>query len=251
MKKIIAQNKSHLKKIISHEMNINGNECDLNHIDISRVDNFSGLFGDERKKFNGNISHWDVSHVINMKNMFFNSKFNGDISKWNTENVKNMSFMFQMSEFNGDISQWKVSKVETMEGMFNQTIFNRDLSYWDISNVENISQMFCSSYFNMNISNWNLLKVKNMNGLFYKSKFNQDLSEWNISHVELMENAFLDSLLEKSNKLPYWYLPTQEERINAILKYRIEKEQKDILNSINLSDNQSHCTLNKKTISKL
>jgi surface protein len=39
-----------------------------------------------------------------MSYMFENSKFNGDISNWDVSNVINMFCMFDSSEFNGDIS---------------------------------------------------------------------------------------------------------------------------------------------------
>jgi surface protein len=39
-------------------------------------------------KFTGDISKWDVSNVIDMRNMFLHSMFNGDISKWNVSKVK-------------------------------------------------------------------------------------------------------------------------------------------------------------------
>jgi hypothetical protein len=38
----------------------------------------------------GDISNWDVSNVINMKQMFAYSKINGDISNWNMSGVKNI-----------------------------------------------------------------------------------------------------------------------------------------------------------------
>ncbi len=42
-------------------------------------------------------------------------------------------------------------------------------------------------------------------------------------------------MLEKENKLPYWHLPTQEERINAYFKYHAEQEKKHIEDFLNLS----------------
>jgi hypothetical protein len=33
-------------------------------------------------QFNGDISKWDVSHVVSMGDMFRGSKFDGDISNW-------------------------------------------------------------------------------------------------------------------------------------------------------------------------
>ena len=48
------------------------------------------------KKFNQDISSWDVSRVKNMDSMFYRcSKFNQDISGWNVSNVKNTNNIFR------------------------------------------------------------------------------------------------------------------------------------------------------------
>ena len=45
--------------------------------------------------FNGDISEWDVSSVIQMKYMFFEAKvFDRDISKWDVSSVINMNRLF-------------------------------------------------------------------------------------------------------------------------------------------------------------
>ena len=63
------------------------------------------------RKFNQDISSWDVSNVIDMSNMFYIvSNFNQDISSWDVSNVTNMSKMFcGASNFNQDIGSWVVS----------------------------------------------------------------------------------------------------------------------------------------------
>ena len=45
-------------------------------------------------EFNGDISHWDVSHVTDMSWMFWKSKFDGDISQWNISDKANLNRMF-------------------------------------------------------------------------------------------------------------------------------------------------------------
>ena len=74
------KNKVELKKIIEETIKEQGNNCDLNFIDTSKITDMSELF--YNTKFNGDISKWDVSKVENMENMFCKSNFNGNISKW-------------------------------------------------------------------------------------------------------------------------------------------------------------------------
>jgi surface protein len=45
--------------------------------------------------FEGDVSHWDVSRVTNMSQMFARAtQFNGDLSRWDVNQVEDMSFMF-------------------------------------------------------------------------------------------------------------------------------------------------------------
>ena len=106
---LFPKSKDELKQMIKHEISKNGNECSLNHIDVSKITDISELFVDSN--FNGDISMWDVSKVENMEGLFWWSAFKGDISNWDVSNVKDMSYMFCSSIFNGDISDWNVSNV--------------------------------------------------------------------------------------------------------------------------------------------
>ena len=84
--------KEELKDIIKQRIESEGNECDLNDIDISNITDMSFLFS--HSHFNGDISRWNVSNVTNMPGMFSYSKFNSDISNWNVSNVIDMKAMF-------------------------------------------------------------------------------------------------------------------------------------------------------------
>ena len=84
--KILAKNKKHLQRIIKQEMIKHGNECDLNHIDVSFVEDMSDVF--RGSSFNGNISNWNVSNVKNLEKMFAYSKFNGQLNDWTPINAE-------------------------------------------------------------------------------------------------------------------------------------------------------------------
>ena len=136
--------KEELQDIIEQRIEEDGNECNLNDIDVSKITDMSYLFI-RQSNFNGDISEWDVHNVEIMQGMFERSTFNGDISNWDVSNVNSMYCMFYHSKFNKDISKWDVSNVEIMSGMFEESNFNQDISNWDVSNVKYINNIFYHS----------------------------------------------------------------------------------------------------------
>lgn len=117
--KYFPQTKEELISLIKQRIEEEGEEVDLNDIDVSAITDMSELFA-YNSNFNGDISSWDVSNVISMNNMFAKCEsFNQDLSNWDVSNVTDMDFMFyRCKSFNQDISNWNVSNVKYYLSIF-------------------------------------------------------------------------------------------------------------------------------------
>jgi len=109
----IFKNKKELKDSILQWFN-DDTRCErtFGHIkdwDVSRITNMDYLFNYEDDvllcnytinfyNFNDDISKWDVSNVISMKNLFEDNKhkvFNNSLKHWDTSKVTNIDYIYQ------------------------------------------------------------------------------------------------------------------------------------------------------------
>ena len=167
---------------------------DISGWDVSKSTSFFGMFR-EARAFNQDLSGWDTGNVTNMKEMFFNATaFNGNITTWDVGKVNDMNSTFKgASSFNQDISGWNVANVTTMQEMFNgAAAFDQDIGGWAVSNVTRTSYMFYNAVnFNQDISGWDVGKVTQMDRMFYGAKtFNQPIGDWNVRNVTTMQSMF-------------------------------------------------------------
>ena len=224
-----AENREHLKMLISDAIEIFGPECCLNDIDVSDVTDMRELFLDS--EFNGDISGWNVINVTNMERMFYGSKFKGNLSKWKLT-IEAYVSLTRNHEFEQD----KMPSIKTyiaddqnFESLISKAIevlgVEADLSFIDISKVSiqtyaslvsnhkfehinlpslkytvednNIKAVLSTAIRILgNTANLNFIDVShitNMECLFYKSDFNGDISKWDVSNVTNMNRMFYGS----------------------------------------------------------
>lgn len=77
---LVARNRQHLEELIDRASMWSGIHADLNHIDVTGIQDLSGLF--MNKQFEGSVANWDVSNATNMGQMFKGSTFHGNLSGW-------------------------------------------------------------------------------------------------------------------------------------------------------------------------
>lgn len=143
---IKVHDRDELIEVVQKEIDKNGYDADLNHIDVSEITDFYGIF--ENSEFIGDISNWDVSNGVVFSHMFVNSKFNSSLLRWNVSNGKYFSEMFRNSEFNQDICLWNMRNAVKTNHMFYDSPFYQDINMWEFDNLVDASYMFAWSPYN-------------------------------------------------------------------------------------------------------
>ena len=148
------------------------------------------------------VSSFDTSNVIGMRDMFKKSKATEikGLNKFDTSKVTSMRNMFSGSAATSlDLNSFDTSKVTDMSGMFSgSAATSLDLSSFDTSKVTDMSGMFASGATILDLSSFDTSNVTYMNGMFEGSKVTSlDLSSFDTSNVTDMSYMFWDSKATK------------------------------------------------------
>ena len=82
---ITVNSKKELIELIDQRIKEQGNNCNLNDIDVSKIDDMSYLFLES--DFNGDISEWDTSNAKDMYGMFYVSPLENNEPDWCRQRV--------------------------------------------------------------------------------------------------------------------------------------------------------------------
>ena len=171
--KIKVESKDQLKSIIWERYINNISFVYLSDIDVSELDDLSGIFEILNNLEVVDISGWDTSNVITMEDMFC---FCGKLK--NIIGIENLD----------------VSNVEYANNMFYEckNLVELDLTNWNLISLEYASYMFygCSNLkIIKNIENWQLPNIKDVYRMFsYCTKLDVDLSNWDLTNIKYYVN---------------------------------------------------------------
>lgn len=141
----------------------------------------------------GDPRYWDTSLIKNMSCLFLNIHyFDGDISHWDVSNVTEMHDMFSHKVF-------KKKKKNKNKDFKCDVVFDPNLENWDVSNVRNMKGMFTlNDNCTHSIANWNISNVTDMSYMFYNSSI-RSIKPWKIKKTTFIENMFSNDLFSHND----------------------------------------------------
>ena len=137
-----------LREYLESEIEKQGENVVIRDLDVSHIEDLSGLFEGCMNIESLDLSGWKTSGVKYMSDMFYTCRRleSLNVSGWDTSNVEDMTAMFSncINIRSLDLSCWNVSNVKNMGWMFYNCyeLKSLDLSGWDTSNVKDTSWMF-------------------------------------------------------------------------------------------------------------
>lgn len=154
-------------------------QADLNDIDVSIVEDFSGLFSSNFKVYYQNIE---------------NQKEGGKVFYQNFYLERNIDF----SKFNGVMNGWNTKNGKIFKSTFLNSRFNKHKLNWDFSQAENLSYFMKGAKYNKAIHINNQKPLKILSNAFKESKVKSVRID-KIDRYSHLENCFINTNLNEGN----------------------------------------------------
>lgn len=139
--------------------NIVREELPLKYLDVTEVRVIDGLF--KNKTITDDLSLWDTSNFISLKETFYRAVIKSDISMWVVTNVRDLSEAFCYAKVDCDLSKWDTQNVETLYMTFEGAEKDFGFSKWNTQNVTNLAYaLYGASIEDLDLSAWVTSKVK-------------------------------------------------------------------------------------------
>ena len=195
-------------------------------------------------KFNGNVSNWDVSKVIDMSGLFSNLSFNGDISRWKPVRLINTDSIFSDTE---NTNKWNneellAERIEILKNVNKKNNTLISISWWESLSEKWKNNLVANILFNLQPEKE---KERYMSSEYngYKEELEQNFkTDYSTSavliHVSELKEIMLDSYFNESLK-PLGALIN----LNKVILLNNKKSFTPISNLINLKS----LTLRKNT----
>jgi len=173
---------------------------DFSHFDSSHLMDMKQMFSISSKLHFVNFKNFNAENVVNMYEMFYSCwrLTSVDLTNFKTKNLIEMRGMFCSCESltSIDLSSINTSNVKRMDFLFSscKSLKFLNLANFDTSEVTSMSSMFhdCKSLTSLDVSNFRTEKLKSIINMFRncKSLTSLDLSSFNTKNVEDMDIAF-------------------------------------------------------------
>lgn len=220
---ITPKSNSELRNIILTEVEKNGPNVDLNYIDVSEITDMNNMFKDI--DFYGDISEWDMSHVLYANEMFSKcTSFCCDLSKWNLSSLIEGARMFYACRFlDCDMSNWGLDELKTSTQMFQLCVHmkGKGTNKWRISKLVNADNMFAKcDALDTTFESWNTETIEEARSMFLDcrhldNKNKNDWSKWDIKSLRISTYMFSGCKNLKGKGMGSWK-PKKIEEMNEM-----------------------------------
>jgi trimeric autotransporter adhesin len=180
------------------------NNNGLHRWDISRATSMQSMFKYATSFHGYGVSNWNTSSVMNLQDIFMGATlWNENLSMWDVSHVTNFrNTFYNTSSFLGiGLDRWNTERGVTMRSMFDgATVMNVDFSLWNIDLVTDMVRMFANtkSFQGIGINQWNI----NSNDTIDTSEMFCNATSFNRSVITSASLSWIEDLFCSPKLIP-------------------------------------------------